>query len=350
MWVKRDVDLSLCDRNPGRGCNSSKHLVDVQKKVALICTTYNCKDELESSLKTFTCPDNLELVSEIVIVDGGSEDGTWELLKQWAEKVSKLKVDQVPGTNISRGRNEAVKRTNADIIVTFDSGTKYGDDWLKLMLEPFTDASVRVVGGLTVYSGETLFENCMATFKDSKRSSIQPSHRGCAFYKQVWEKIGGYPEHVEAGEDTWFNTQWKKMGCKYVHVPEAKQYWRVRKNWTGVFRMARRNTKGHIALGETSGTLTIVMVTAVQVVSGIFLIGGFFNYLMWYAAGGLYGLNDLWRMLEKGRWRQFHNPVKIVVGIYALSAFDLGMTVGAIEGFMLWFKHKLICKRAQTNE
>jgi hypothetical protein len=195
-----------------------------------------------------------------------------------------------------------------------------------------------------------LFEKCLAAFKDFKKSSIQPSHRGCAFYKEVWEKIGGYPEHVEAGEDTWFNSQWRTMGFKYVHAPQAKQYWRVRKNWIGVFKMARRNTKGHVILAERSGSLTIAMIVAVQVLSCIFLIGGFFNHLIWFAAGGLYGLNVVWRMLEKNRWRDFANPVKIIVGAYALSAFDLGITVGVIEGLVSFLKNKFIYKRAYSNE
>ena len=130
---------------------------------------------------------------------------------------------------------------------------------------------------------ETLFERCSAAFDNrERRDSIDPCHRGCAFHRKVWETIGGYPEHVDAGEDTWFNAQWRKMGFKYVLVPEAKQYWRVRKSWTALFRMARRNTKGHVTLGKSRGGKTIAMVTAVYLLTGTFLILGFFNQLMWY--------------------------------------------------------------------
>jgi len=298
-------------------------------------------------LRTFTSEDNLALLSEIVITDGGSTDGTWEMLDGWSDKVEKLKVHKIPGANISRGRNEAVKRTNAEIIVTFDSGTGYIDGWLKKMIEPFENEGAEVVGGLTIFKGRTLFEKCMASFRDDKRVAIQPSHRGCAFKKKVWEKIGGYPEHVEAGEDTWFNSQWRKLGFKYVHVPEAEQYWTVRSDWKSVFKMARRNTKGHVALGEMSGTMTVAAITGLNILCAVLFVLGFFRHYLWLVAIGLYALNLIRRMSEKGRWRSFVNPVNIVVGSYALSAFDLGMTLGAIEGFGLLIKHKMLNGRTR---
>ena len=66
---------------------------------------------------------------------------------------------------------------------------------------------------------------------------------------------------------------------------------------------------------------------------------------MWYIAAGLFALNALKRMLGKGRWRAFVNPVRFLVGAYGLTAFDLGMTLGAIEGFALFLKHKAAEKR-----
>jgi glycosyltransferase involved in cell wall biosynthesis len=281
------------------------------------------------------------LLNEIVIVDGGSKDGTWEVLEGWAQKYLKLRVYQVPGANIGCGRNEAIKRTESEIIVSFDSGTKYPKNWLKLMLKPFWDEGAEVVGGRTIHTGETFFETCAITFKDVRKADIQPSHRGCAFCKKVWQKIGGYPAHVEGGEDTWFNTQWMKFGFKCVYVPEAKQYWMSRKRWVDIFEMRRRNTKGHIALGETSGMITNILVTIVCVLSAIFIVLGFFNPSFWYIAGVLYGANVVKRMLCRGRWKVFINPVKALVGFYILLAFDLGMTLGALEGAVLFLRDKI---------
>jgi len=316
----------------------------MKKQVALICTTYNCKDELNDALTFFTSNENLEFLNELIIVDGGSNDGTWELLKDWAQKVDKLKVYQVPGANISRGRNEAIRQATADIIVVFDSGTKYETNWLQLMLRPFEKEEASVVGGLTICYGENIFEKSFAGFDNRKwiDENWGSSHRGIAYLKNVWQQIGGYPEDVEAGEDSWFNTQWKNLGYKYVHVPEAKNYWRVRKNWKGVFKMSRRNTKGHVALCETSGMAIIVLITAVYMICSLCILLGFYNSVFWYAAGILYGLHVSKRMLGKGRWRTFLNPVTFIVGFYGLTASDLGTVWGTFEGFVQIIKKKRV--------
>lgn len=333
--------MNLCTGDYSSIQDGSEQLADVRRAVALICTTYNCKDGLESSLKTFTRPDNLVLLSEIVIVDGGSKDGTWELLKQWAEKVDKLKAFQVCGANIPRGRNEAIKRTNVDIIVTFDSGTLYSNDWLKLMLEPFHDCSVKVTGAATHPYGVTMYEKHLAVIYDrSKSDGFNPSHRGCAFYKEVWERIGGYPENVGAGEDTWFNTQWRKMGLKYVHVPEAKNEWRVRHSWKSTLTMEIRNKRGHFALGEPTGARVCAFIMSLYIFCVLCLVFGFYEHWLWLLGSVMYIIYLSRRLLDKRRRRYFKRPVGFLVGAYALSALDLGVTVGMLEGLVLFLKHK----------
>jgi len=313
--------------------------INLDKSVALICTTYNCKDEVEPALHVFTSETNLNLLNEITILDGGSTDGTWELLQELAEKTSKLNVYQEPGANISRGRNGAIERSSSDIIVTFDSGTIYKDDWLSYMLKPFEDSGVKVVGGTTVSYGETLFEKTLSSLKDPNRTNRKPSHRGCAFYKEVWEKIGGYPEDVRAGEDTWFNTQWYNLGYKYVNVPEAINLWHVRGSWGSMFKMTRRNFKGHIALGEPSSALKLFLITLMNLFVFVMCpMIGIWDLRISFLGIGVYFLYLIWRLFGKCRWRYFINPLHFFIGIYVLTASDWGTSVGVIEGSIVFLK------------
>ena len=268
----------------------------------------------------------------MVIVDGGSGDGTWELLTDWSTRVSKLKVYRVPGANNPQGRNEAIKRTKADIIVTFDSGTQYSSDWLALMLKPFEEQTISVVSGLTICHGETFFEKCVAAFGDLKRASFWPSHRGIAFRREVWETVGGYPEHVSAGEDTWFDSQFAKLGYKHVNVPDAKNYWKVRSNWQALFKMQKRNIKGHVSLSESIGIIGPIVTLVVHVILVICAIAGIFDRRLWFAGAAMYMFYVLARLLLRGRWRIFTNPLKFLVGFYALTAYDCGTLLGIIEG------------------
>ena len=296
---------------------------------------------MAESLQIFSLPGNLELLDEFVIVDGGSKDGTWELLTDLAKRVEKLKVYQVPGANISRGRNEAIKRTKADIIVGFDSGTRYDDNWLKLMLEPFVIPNVAVVGGSTITCGETRFEKCLAFLSITTKSDIlfNPSHRGVAYRKKVWEQIGGYPEHVQAGEDSWFNARWKKLGYRYINVPEAKNYWRMRKDWMSTFKTSRRNIKGHMTLGAEAGWKIIVFTFTLNIFCMLCLILGFYNHKIWLL-GLLPYLMYVYMRFKRGMCF-FINPLNFLVGVYALLAVNIGTVTGVLEGVSLFLKNKI---------
>lgn len=319
---------------------------------ALIGTTFNCVDEIDAALSTFTTHESLALLDEIVIVDGGSTDGTWEALEEWGRRVEKFHPHIAPGANISRGRNEAIKRSSADVLVTFDSGTTYADNWLQLMLAPFDNDEVHVVGGLTVCCGESLFEKAMAGFDHHSRTDRLhgSSHRGIAYRRSVWEYIGGYPEHVEAGEDSWFNTQWREAGYRYVHVPEAQTFWRVRANWKSAFKMMRRNIKGRVGLGHRHRLPRLFGIAAMYMLLVVGAICGFFFSPCGYAVGCLFFCYISLRMFTRGRWRTFVNPIRFLFGLYALSAVDLGSVLGLLEGLPLFLRQRAVGRKAACDD
>ena len=61
-------------------------------KLSSYTTVYNCianKYPWEDSIKSL-----LGFSDEVCVIDGGSNDGTWEKLKSWSQIEPKLKIDQ----------------------------------------------------------------------------------------------------------------------------------------------------------------------------------------------------------------------------------------------------------------
>ncbi len=199
-------------------------------KVSLICTVFNeasSIDELfESILNQERKPD------ELVIVDGGSVDGTWEKILAWKKKFEKagiaFKPIQAKGANIAQGRNIAIKNASFELIASIDGGCIADRAWLKELLKAYKPG--HVVSGNFKPIARNFAEKVQAVFvKVSARDN--PSSRSVLFEKEAWKKVGGYPEHLYTGEDTLFNARLKQAGYTFIFAEKAVVYWRMRKNF-----------------------------------------------------------------------------------------------------------------------
>ena len=305
--------------------------------IALIATVYNCRDELRQSLDVFMLEANLRLVDEVVVADGGSSDGTWEILQEYAAAHPKFRAVQEKGANICRGRNLAVRATDADVLVVFDSGTAYGEEWLGRMIRPFReDPSTDVVEGATEPRGTNWLQRTFCHMGTQGEGTGKPrragaSHRCIAYRRAVWERIGGYPEHVRAGEDTWFNMRVRKLGFHVRYVPEARCTWEVRDSFRSLWRMQYRNAHGHIRLPGNSGRGRIFCITGIYLAVLALGVVGFWVSLAWLIGAVLYGAYLGWRLLSRGRHAYFLNPVHFLRGAAVLACMDSAISLVCLQ-------------------
>src|SRR6185503_941887 len=129
---------------------------------------------------------------EIVIADGGSTDGTFELLRsRAAASDNKIHAVLAPG-NRSVGRNAAVRASSAPIIACTDAGVEVEPDWLERITGPFTDEpATDVVAGFYSPAGTTPFERAAGVVSAPRLEDVDPrrflpSTRSVAFRRKAW--------------------------------------------------------------------------------------------------------------------------------------------------------------------
>ncbi len=170
---------------------------------------------------------------EIVVVDGGSTDGTLDVLREQEAADPRVRVYVEPGVNIARGRNLAIARARGPIIAVTDGGCVPERDWLEELVRPLIeDPSVGAVGGDFLVGWRTRFEffaGLLSRPKDSGDPATRLFYgRSSAFRKTVWEAAGGYPEWLYTGEDTLFAVRVRELGYSTAFAPASRLAWRPR--------------------------------------------------------------------------------------------------------------------------
>jgi len=222
----------------------------MKSKVSLISTVLNEEDNIkefiESILKQTKIPD------EFIIVDGGSTDRTYKILRDYSEKYGWIKVYQVKGASIGKGRNFAIEKAKNEIIAVTDAGCLIDEKWLEEITKPLIEGRAEVVVGnyLPWYRNDFEYILGKVIIKDgSKLSPSRASSRSIAFLKKCWKKIGGYPENFSFGEDTNFNLKiFPKF--KIAYAPNAIVYWKMRPTIKEVFKQFYRYGRGDRAYGN----------------------------------------------------------------------------------------------------
>jgi glycosyltransferase involved in cell wall biosynthesis len=167
--------------------------------------------------------------TEIVVADGGSTDGTRQILDSLAASNPRVRVVDGPG-GISENRNAAIAAAGHEIVACIDAGCTAEPDWLEKLTGPFT-AGEDWVSGFYLPRGESLRSTCAGLVMMTVREEVDPNWvtppgASQAFRKKLWRRVGGFPEGMAAAEDTLFAERARAAGFTPVFEGDALIHWR----------------------------------------------------------------------------------------------------------------------------
>ena len=188
----------------------------------MTATVLNEVDDIDGLVSTLA--EQVPTPKEVVIVDGGSSDGTWERLQAAHAKYPHLiairdescNLKASPGP-IARGRNVGIAAATSEIVACADAGCIYDPGWLARLTAPIVSRSAEyALGGSCIDpDDQTIWDMAAAPFF-GMRQRADGTTRSCtgrsmAFRKELWKRVGGFPETSFLGEDTKFDLLVRKL-------------------------------------------------------------------------------------------------------------------------------------------
>lgn len=192
------------------------------KSVSLILTTFNCRSNLTKTLESIERQDYPDL--EIVIKDGGSTDGTLDIIKDY-EKNSRFTVKwaSVSDKGIYDAMNQGYQMATGDVIVFFND--EFMNDHVVSGMIRVMEENPECVGAHAdlVYATD---EKVIRYWKMGPQKSLHwgwmPGHPTLFLKREIYEKYGLYnPEYTIAADYEFMIRFLKDKNNRLAYLPEV---------------------------------------------------------------------------------------------------------------------------------
>lgn len=190
--------------------------------------------------------------AEIIIVDGGSTDGTADLARNLTGSDARYRIIEAGVASPGRGRNVGAEAARGDWLAFTDAGIKLSNDWLEKLVEAAQTANQPdIIYGNYAPVTRTFFEKCAAfAYVPGQGAGIRGKFIASSLYKkEVWEKVGGFPD-LRAAEDLMFMEAAEKNGFQSANAPAAMVFWSLRPDLFSTFRKFALYSKYNVWAGR----------------------------------------------------------------------------------------------------
>jgi glycosyltransferase involved in cell wall biosynthesis len=218
----------------------------------IITVIIPCRNEfhyIENSVTTIHNQKDLPGEIEIIVVDGLSDDGTREKLKNLQTGIPNLKIIDNLKRTTPFALNLGIKEAKGEFICIMGAHSEYADDYLSnsiKLMEKYPEASC--VGGPIISEGKNEFGKAAARAMSSSIGVGDARHRfpdyegyaemACfpVFRKEVFSKIGMYDESLIRNQDDEFCSRLTSSGGKVYISPLVKSVYYVKDTPSKLFK------------------------------------------------------------------------------------------------------------------
>jgi len=305
----------------------------MNNSISIIIPTYHEEKNIETTLQClFDAIDYSNLNVEVIIVDSSTNALTQQAINEFTIKIGRhCKIIACQNkTFAGKARNLGVKQSMYSLIAFVDAGVYVEKEWLVGLHQQIILHDADIVWGRSDHRVSSVWQRCY--IRSFYRSNYTPRYiRSCMIKKEVFNQLGGFLEHVHAGEDLDFYQRVKQSSYHerfvdvqawYSHFPESLS--QMLKKWISF-------TSDNVLAKQVKAKLIFVSLQLIVVVAIVVLwinqrwegwllliLAIVLRFLMqWYAA--------------KVRMQSW---IEIPLTLLCIVVFDTARWLGLAQGFL----------------
>lgn len=198
--------------------------------ISIVMPVYNCEKYLADAIESVMSQIFREW--ELIIVDDGSEDGSWNICHTYSAKDSRIKVFHTENGGVSKARNYGVQQAKGTYIEFMDGDDILLPQTLQSAYEHMAECDL-LVFGYDLFPGEAV--NCISETKRytsqeevaeefTQLASAHLFNSPCnKLYKRelILANQLSFPEEITMGEDLLFNLSYMECCQGITVIPEV---------------------------------------------------------------------------------------------------------------------------------
>jgi glycosyltransferase involved in cell wall biosynthesis/GT2 family glycosyltransferase len=142
----------------------------MDKKVSIVIPTYNRKYTLEMVIDSYL---GQKYLHELIFIDDGSTDGTYEYLQKQAESHPFIKIKRHEKTRgVSNSRNEGIDLVRGDYILFGEDDLFLSEDYVEALMRCIDETEADIVGGRIFYSKKGESVQNVIRHSENNRGSV----------------------------------------------------------------------------------------------------------------------------------------------------------------------------------
>lgn len=326
-------------------------------KISVIIPVRNEEDSIDALLSRLL--EQTLLPDEIVITDGGSRDETKSIIQGYIDRGAPVHLISTNGALPGRGRNLAAAHSTGDWLAFTDGGIRPEPNWLEALAEKAEAQQADVVYGTWEPVIDSFFKECAAIAYvappiQMDGRPLRPRFIASALMRRcVWEKVGGFPEHLRSAEDLLFMDDIEDAKYQIARSPAALVRWQMQPTFWRTFKRfavyARHNIRAGLWRQWQAAIFQRYALIALAALPALF-VGAkwlFIPVLLWLALL----VARAFRAIAQNRFSYpagiFRNSLRLLLIVPIIVTLDAASFAGTITWF---FRDKLRLAFQKQND